>query len=184
MCPNHVENFIDSNLVTSTSLSERLDLWQKYARAPVDANSVTLDFLRKARTGKLFRKGRIKIPRQNRVKVPSYVKDQYARPLPGYPQDDPTVTSTIAARKEDGDADEFVAQLVSLQESLAKAQTKALQEELEVKARERKERKRKKKKEEATVEEDKKKEATTKKKAKGSKDPKNDDETDSDCRYD
>ena len=35
MCPNHVEQFIDAKLVKSTRLSERLDLWQKYARNPI-----------------------------------------------------------------------------------------------------------------------------------------------------
>ncbi len=49
MCPAHPEHLIDSKLVGSTSLTERLRLWNKYARSPVDTESVRLEFFRKAR---------------------------------------------------------------------------------------------------------------------------------------
>ncbi len=49
MCPTHPEHAIDSKLVGSTSLTERLRLWNKYARCPVDVESVRLEFFRKAR---------------------------------------------------------------------------------------------------------------------------------------
>jgi hypothetical protein len=55
MCPNHVEHFLDSNVVSSTSVTQRLKIWQKYARTPVNPDSVRLEFFRKVRTGKLFR---------------------------------------------------------------------------------------------------------------------------------
>ena len=58
MCPNHVEHFLDSNLVSSTSVTQRLKIWQKYARTPVNPDSVRLEFFRKVRSGKLFRSAR------------------------------------------------------------------------------------------------------------------------------
>ena len=47
MCPNHVEQIIDSKLVKSTRLSERMDLWKKYARNPINVETVRLEFFRK-----------------------------------------------------------------------------------------------------------------------------------------
>jgi hypothetical protein len=70
MCTMHPENFIDQNMLTSTSLTERLKLWQKYAKKPVDTETVRLEFFRKVRSGKLFQKSRVKrSPLENRVKV-------------------------------------------------------------------------------------------------------------------
>ena len=59
MCPNHVENFVDANLVGSTSLTERLKMWNKYARAPVHQEAVRLEFFRKVRTSKLYQKSNV-----------------------------------------------------------------------------------------------------------------------------
>ena len=69
MCPSHVEHFIDSNLLKSTRLTERLKLWNKFARQPVDTETVRTDFFRKARTGKLFQKSKIRRPLETRLKV-------------------------------------------------------------------------------------------------------------------
>ena len=86
MCPNHVENFIDSSLVTSTSLTERLKLWNKYGGSKSGSNSsagtfnpdtIKLEFFRKVRKGKLYERGvkRARTVRQDhRIKVPQYVK--------------------------------------------------------------------------------------------------------------
>ena len=87
MCPNHVENFIDSNLVSSTSLTERLKLWNKYGGSKSGSNSgsagnfnpdtIKLEFFRKVRKGKLYERGvkRARTVRQDhRIKVPQYVK--------------------------------------------------------------------------------------------------------------
>ena len=83
MCPNHVENFIDSNLVTSTSLTERLKLWNKYGGSKSGSGSsfnpdtIKLEFFRKVRKGKLYERGvkRARTVRQDqRIKVPQYVK--------------------------------------------------------------------------------------------------------------
>ncbi len=69
MCPAHVEHAIDSKLVTSTSLTERLRLWNKYARGPVDTDAIRLDFFRKARRGRLYQRCNLRTSRDDRVKV-------------------------------------------------------------------------------------------------------------------
>ena len=88
MCPNHVEHFLDSNLVSSTSVTERLKIWQKFARTPLNPDSVRLEFFRKVRTGKLFRSGRnakLPKPNENRIKVPGYVKTHYRNRIEPFP---------------------------------------------------------------------------------------------------
>ena len=47
MCPNHVEHFLDLNMLTSTRLTERLKLWQKYSLKKLDSQTVMIDFLNK-----------------------------------------------------------------------------------------------------------------------------------------
>ena len=86
MCPNHVENFIDANLVSSTSLTERLKLWNKYAKTPVSTDSVRLEFFRKVRSGKLFQRGRVKVPLETRVKVRGKIDLPIIFPLIDYDQ--------------------------------------------------------------------------------------------------
>lgn len=89
MCPNHVEQFIDSKLVGSTSLTERLKLWNKYARDPINVDSVRLEFFRKVRHGKLRQRCRLQKvakPPDFRIKVPDFVKAQYQYRMPGFPQ--------------------------------------------------------------------------------------------------
>ena len=83
MCPNHVENFIDSTLVSSTSLTERLKLWSKYGGSKsgsgsnFNPDSIKLEFFRKVRKGKLYERGvnraRV-IKRDQRIRVPQYIK--------------------------------------------------------------------------------------------------------------
>ena len=75
MCPNHVENYLDANLVTSTSLTERLKVWRKYAKRPVDTETVRLEFFRKVRSGRLHRGSRTKRTplADNRVKASSRI---------------------------------------------------------------------------------------------------------------
>lgn len=69
MCPSHVEHYIDSHLLKTTRLTERLKLWNKYAKQPVDTETVRADFFRKARTGKLFQRSRVKRPMESRMRV-------------------------------------------------------------------------------------------------------------------
>ena len=81
MCPNHVENFIDSNLVTSTSLTERLKLWNKYGKSGSANNfnpdTIKLEFFRRVRKGKLYERGVKKsrvVNQAKRIRVPQYIK--------------------------------------------------------------------------------------------------------------
>ncbi|ENN73980.1 hypothetical protein YQE_09435, partial [Dendroctonus ponderosae] len=78
MCPQHVEHTLDSNILTSVSLCERVQLWDKYA-APVDQNTIKLEFFRKIqRKNPPFRVKR-KIPEI--PKVPDMVKYHYKKPV-------------------------------------------------------------------------------------------------------
>lgn len=46
MCNNHPEQFIDWNLVTSASATQRLKLWNKYS-GPIDHETIKLEFFRR-----------------------------------------------------------------------------------------------------------------------------------------
>lgn len=52
MCPNHVEHFLDLNLLGSTRLTERIKLWQKYSTSQLDSAVVKLDFLAKCQNSR------------------------------------------------------------------------------------------------------------------------------------
>ena len=128
MCPNHVEQFIDSKLVTSTRLSERLALWQKYAREPINVDSVRIEFLRKARSGKLFQRGKTlkaQRPENLRIKVPDFIKNAYKNKATGFPihsssNENPTIEAGKFKQKElNEDQEEWLKSLVALQSSLA-----------------------------------------------------------------
>ena len=73
--------------------------------------------------------------------MPQFVKDHYCRPLPGYAADDavtsmPTsVTSKSSAEAAAKGNSEFIASLVSMQQSLAQLQTDAVKREIEEKAK-------------------------------------------------
>ena len=72
--------------------------------------------------------------------VPQFVKDHYCRPLPGYAADAPVMPtsskSTASANTNvDKDNSEFIASLVSMQQSLAQLQTDAVKREIEEKAK-------------------------------------------------
>ena len=101
MCPAHPEQFIDSNLVTSTSLTERLRLWNKYAREPVDTETVRLDFFRKVRMGKLYQRCKRRIPLEKRVKVNYFETESnlcLELPLTGPPEHQGPVRAPAARR--------------------------------------------------------------------------------------
>ena len=87
MCPNHVENFIDSTLVSSTSLTERLKLWNQFGKSGSGNNfnpdTVKLEFFRRVRKGKLYERGVTKarvVNRDQRIRVPQYIKVQKLLP--------------------------------------------------------------------------------------------------------
>ncbi|XP_072934769.1 uncharacterized protein [Epargyreus clarus] len=83
MCPNHVEQYIDSNLVKSVSATERVALWDKFT-GPVDQHAIKMDFIRRARGNRPFR---VKVPvgARGRVAVPEMVRQHYRRPPPLQP---------------------------------------------------------------------------------------------------
>jgi len=145
MCPNHVENFVDSEMVGSTSLTERLKLWNKHARAPVNQDAVRLQFFRKVRTGKLMQKSnlsRLSNPPDFRIKVPDFVKEFYKKPVKGFPVEeeqgpslDQPANSDVTTKDEKSDVtktrdltqiseeqDEWLKQLVALQTGILKQQ--------------------------------------------------------------
>ncbi|CAH1994433.1 unnamed protein product [Acanthoscelides obtectus] len=81
MCPMHVENYLDSKLLTSVSATERIKLWDKFTSTPVDQDAIKLQFFRK-----IHRKNppfRIKtaLPKRNTVQVPEMVRYHYKKPV-------------------------------------------------------------------------------------------------------
>ncbi|CAG9759595.1 unnamed protein product [Ceutorhynchus assimilis] len=81
MCPLHVEHIVDSKLLTSCSLSERIALWEKYARQPIDEDKVKRDFLRKIHRENppfTFKKP---IPQKPKLQPPGMVKHHYQNPV-------------------------------------------------------------------------------------------------------
>ena len=129
MCPNHVEQFIDSKLVKSTRLSERLDLWQKYARNPINVETIRLEFFRKVRSGKLFQKSRslkAQRPENFRMKVPQFIKNSYKnRNLTGFPVEHSKVLlkKHRTASNLDQDEEDWIKGIVALQSSLVEEKT-------------------------------------------------------------
>jgi len=84
MCPNHVESLLDTRL-TSSRVTERVNLWDKFATQPIDPHAVKMQFLKTCSRKKASRKART-VALTKRIKVPEYVKVQYTAPpalLPG-----------------------------------------------------------------------------------------------------
>lgn len=80
MCPNHVNHFLDQRLLNSSSATERVKLWDRFANRQIDQHAVKLQFLRKAHTDNpMFRK-KIQCGERLRVKVPCSIKLYYAHP--------------------------------------------------------------------------------------------------------
>lgn len=83
MCPNHVNHFLDQNLLKSCRATERLQLWDKYADGQIDQHTVKLEFLRKIhKTKPMFRLKEVRTNGKLRVRVPPSIKSQYANPVP------------------------------------------------------------------------------------------------------
>lgn len=133
MCPMHVEHILDSKLVKSTSLTERMSLWNKYARKPVDTDTVRLNFFRKVRSGKLYQKCRVKVPSEFRVKVPAFIKYQYKNPSPGHALgsvDTPIARKKALSKELDPEETEFLTGLISLQSGLLELKGEELRQEI------------------------------------------------------
>jgi len=141
MCPAHPEHLIDAKLVKSTSLSERLRLWTKYARQPVDPETVRLEFFRKARMGRLYQRSRHRVPRQRRLRVPPFVKSMYSQPqskiseasLLDRPHDRASISLPDSSSRvsRDEQDDEFLLNVISMQESILRERGEGLLKQLE-----------------------------------------------------
>jgi len=123
MCPNHVETFLDTRLET-TRVTERVKLWDKFARQPLDTNAVKLQFMKRCQREKRndkFTKRKTPIDAKNKIAVPNYVKSYYRNPpslLPGTGHERWLKPET----RPGGDTEEmeWVSGLVSLQTDLLK----------------------------------------------------------------
>jgi len=152
MCPNHVEQFLDNKFLSSTSITERVQLWDKYAKQPIDTNAVKLQFMKRCqRKKKMFGK-KVKTSAAHKVVVPNYVVSQYKKPpslLPGPAYDkwvNPTERRKLQNQDCNADRDqeseeemEWVSGLVSLQTSILKEK---FDKEMEIKQKDQKMRKR------------------------------------------
>ncbi|XP_059222604.1 PHD finger protein 12 isoform X1 [Stomoxys calcitrans] len=99
MCPNHVENFIDNNLLSSISATERVRLWDKFSQ-PFDHEAVKMDFFRRVHMkNPPFR---IKVPVKSRdtIEVPPMVKYHYENPPPLLPSLRETLRYDIVKRRK------------------------------------------------------------------------------------
>ncbi|KAK7079830.1 PHD finger protein 12, partial [Halocaridina rubra] len=79
MCPNHPQHFVDSNLLTSHSLSERVKLWDKFS-APIDQDAVRLNFLQRCHRQNPPFRYKVKCALRSRVRVPIAVRQHYLDP--------------------------------------------------------------------------------------------------------
>ncbi|KAL1500825.1 hypothetical protein ABEB36_006260 [Hypothenemus hampei] len=80
MCPLHVEHTLDSNLLTSVSFCERVQLWDKFS-TPVDQDAVKLDFFRKIHRKNPPFRFKNKLPRSRKIQVPDMIKYHYKKPV-------------------------------------------------------------------------------------------------------
>jgi len=146
MCPNHVEQFLDNKILSSTSITERVKLWDKFAKQPIDSNAVKLQFMKRCQRRNDKFKRKVSTRARFTVKVPHYIISQYKQPpslLPGPGYDrwmDPTERRQVC--KEDvidkSDEMEWVASLVSLQTDILREK---MAEEVEMREQELKKRK-------------------------------------------
>jgi hypothetical protein len=80
MCPNHPQHFIDWNLVTSLSATERMKLWDQHAKDPIDHEVVKLQFFRKVHMRNPPFRTKLRPKRIDEVEVPDVVRYQYENP--------------------------------------------------------------------------------------------------------
>lgn len=79
MCPNHVEQFIDWNLVNSSSATERIKLWSRFS-GPVDQDTVKAQFLRKIHHKNPPFRYKLKAKMRDRIEIPGMVEYHYKNP--------------------------------------------------------------------------------------------------------
>lgn len=79
MCNNHPEQFIDWNLVSSASATQRLKLWNQYS-GPIDQDTVKIEFFRKIHTQNPPFRIKRKIPPKERAQIPPMIEYHYQNP--------------------------------------------------------------------------------------------------------
>lgn len=89
MCPNHVEHILEDKLLFSSSLSDRIKLWEK-CRTRVADKVVKLDFLKKIHRTDPYYRCNLKEGPKNCVKVPKAIKEMYENPIAVHPKKSPT----------------------------------------------------------------------------------------------
>ncbi|XP_044738088.1 PHD finger protein 12 [Chrysoperla carnea] len=80
MCPNHVEQYIDSKLVTTVSATERIKLWDRFT-GPIDQDAIKTEFIRKAHCRNPPFRIKVNLGTRSRVKVPGLVRYHYKHPV-------------------------------------------------------------------------------------------------------
>uniref|UniRef100_A0A8W7PT79 PHD finger protein 12 n=1 Tax=Anopheles coluzzii TaxID=1518534 RepID=A0A8W7PT79_ANOCL len=84
MCPNHVEQYVDSKLVTSVSLTERIRLWNRFSN-DIEHDTVKTEFLRKVhRKNPPFRLKQ-KFRQRTKIIVPPSIEYHYQHRAPLLP---------------------------------------------------------------------------------------------------
>ncbi|XP_075158960.1 PHD finger protein 12 [Haematobia irritans] len=138
MCPNHVENFIDNNLLSSISATERVRLWDRFSQ-PIDHEAVKMDFFRRVHMRNPPFRIKIPVKQRDTIEVPPMVKYHYENPPPLLPSLRETLRYDIVKRRKCLPSAPEVISKESVAESLvkdlealksAKAKLREIQKEL------------------------------------------------------
>lgn len=79
MCPNHIEHYLDINVLKSSRLSERLELWNRFTlKEP--AEQIVRRFVAKCASGGTFLQRNSRVNMQP-TDVPDSVKQVYSNPI-------------------------------------------------------------------------------------------------------
>lgn len=79
MCPNHPEQFIDGQLVTSISATERIKLWNHF-NGPIDHDTIKAEFMRKVHFKNPPFRVKLKPKDRNCVEIPPMIQHHYKNP--------------------------------------------------------------------------------------------------------
>lgn len=79
MCPNHAEHVMEQKLLTSTSLTERIKLWDRF-NGHLDQDAVKLTFLKKSRNKEFDSSEPSRLSAPIRIEVPRSIKAMYQNP--------------------------------------------------------------------------------------------------------
>lgn len=80
MCPNHPQKFIDWQLLSSISATERMKIWDEYGNEPIDHEVIKLQFFRKVHAKNPPFRVKLKPKLKDEVEVPEIIRYQYENP--------------------------------------------------------------------------------------------------------